>query len=128
MMSRRMVSGLCLSAQRLVEIRGDPRRELTSPAEPRITTPPRAGPVASASVRSSSHPVWAILGEAFMFTRAYSLALLLFAAIVLAPGIVLAQSSIAGVVKDTSGAVLPGVTVEASSDVLIEKVRSAVTD
>ena len=39
-----------------------------------------------------------------------------------------AQASIAGVVKDTSGAVLPGVTVEAASPVLIEKVRSAVTD
>src|SRR6187549_3273381 len=39
-----------------------------------------------------------------------------------------AQSAIAGVVKDTSGAVLPGVTVEAASDVLIEKVRSVVTD
>src|SRR6476659_403054 len=39
-----------------------------------------------------------------------------------------AQSAISGTVKDTSGAVLPGVTVEASSDVLIEKVRSAVTD
>jgi hypothetical protein len=37
-------------------------------------------------------------------------------------------SGIAGTVKDTSGAVLPGVTVEASSPVLIEKVRSAVTD
>ena len=37
------------------------------------------------------------------------------------------QASIAGVVKDTSGAVLPGVTVEAASPVLIEKVRSAVT-
>src|SRR5579871_5337266 len=37
-------------------------------------------------------------------------------------------SSIAGVVKDTTGAVLPGVTVEASSPALIEKVRSAVTD
>ena len=34
----------------------------------------------------------------------------------------------AGVVRDTSGAVLPGVTVEAASDVLIEKVRTAVTD
>src|SRR5262249_48085829 len=33
-----------------------------------------------------------------------------------------------GVVKDTSGAVLPGVTVEVSSPVLIEKTRSAVTD
>ena len=35
---------------------------------------------------------------------------------------------IAGVVRDASGAVLPGVTVEASSPALIEKVRSAVTD
>jgi len=35
---------------------------------------------------------------------------------------------IAGVVKDTSGAVLPGVTVEASSPSLIEKARAAVTD
>src|SRR5688572_25679560 len=39
-----------------------------------------------------------------------------------------AQGSIAGSVKDPSGAVLPGVTVEASSDALIEKVRTAVTD
>ena len=38
------------------------------------------------------------------------------------------SSSIAGVVKDTIGAVLPGVTVEASSPALIEKVRTAVTD
>jgi hypothetical protein len=36
--------------------------------------------------------------------------------------------TLAGVVRDTSGAVLPGVTVEAASPVLIEKVRSAVTD
>ena len=35
-----------------------------------------------------------------------------------------AQSIIAGVARDTSGAVLPGVTVEASSDVLIEKSRT----
>ena len=39
-----------------------------------------------------------------------------------------AQGTIAGLVKDSSGALLPGVTVEASSAVLIEKVRSAVTD
>jgi len=39
-----------------------------------------------------------------------------------------AQSAVAGVVKDSSGAVLPGVTVEASSPVLIEKTRTAVTD
>ena len=37
----------------------------------------------------------------------------------------LAQSAIAGVVKDSSGAVLPGVTVEASSPALIEKMKSA---
>lgn len=35
---------------------------------------------------------------------------------------------IAGLVRDTSGAVLPGVTVEAASPALIEKVRSVVTD
>src|SRR3984893_6807794 len=44
------------------------------------------------------------------------------------PASAYAQASIAGLVKDSSGAVLPGVTVEASSPVLIEKVRSAVTD
>ena len=37
-------------------------------------------------------------------------------------------SGIAGVVRDTSGAVLPGVTVEAASPALIEKVRTVVTD
>ena len=47
---------------------------------------------------------------------------------ILVPSVVYAQASIAGVVKDASGAVLPGVTVEAASPVLIEKVRSAVTD
>jgi hypothetical protein len=36
--------------------------------------------------------------------------------------------AISGVVRDTQGGVIPGVTVEASSPVLIEKVRSAVTD
>jgi hypothetical protein len=38
------------------------------------------------------------------------------------------SGSIAGVVRDTTGAVLPGVTVEAASPVLIEKTRSVVTD
>ena len=45
-----------------------------------------------------------------------------------APAVALAQSEIAGVVRDATGAVLPGVTVEASSPALIEKVRTAVTD
>ena len=57
--------------------------------------------------------------------RFASIALALF---VLAPAAVYAQASVTGVVKDTSGAVLPGVTVEASSPALIEKTRSAVTD
>ena len=39
-----------------------------------------------------------------------------------------AQASITGVAKDTSGAVLPGVTVEATSPALIEKVRTVTTD
>src|ERR1700716_1133608 len=52
----------------------------------------------------------------------------LLALMLLAPRLSHAQASITGTVKDTSGAVLPGVTVEASSPVLIEKVRTAVTD
>ena len=48
--------------------------------------------------------------------------------LVLVPAMAFAQASITGVVKDASGAVLPGVTVEASSPALIEKTRSAVTD
>ena len=46
----------------------------------------------------------------------------------LLPVIASAQAAISGVVRDASGAVLPGVTVEASSPALIEKVRTAVTD
>src|SRR5919198_3535434 len=56
---------------------------------------------------------------------------LIVAAICLAlwPAAASAQtSSIAGEVKDASGAVLPGVTVDVSSPALIEKTRSAVTD
>ena len=55
----------------------------------------------------------------------------LFCLLVLAlliPRALFAQASIAGLVKDSSGAVLPGVTVEAASPALIEKTRTAVTD
>src|SRR5687767_13871176 len=55
-------------------------------------------------------------------------ALSVAAALGLMPSRVSAQGVITGMVKDTSGAVMPGVTVEASSPVLIEKVRTAVTD
>ena len=50
------------------------------------------------------------------------------AAIVLLPSLALAQGTLTGTVKDASGAVLPGVTVEASSPALIEKVRTVTTD
>jgi hypothetical protein len=49
-------------------------------------------------------------------------------AVVALPSLAAAQASISGLVQDTSGAVLPGVTVEAASPALIEKTRSVVTD
>src|SRR5438552_973955 len=54
--------------------------------------------------------------------------LLVVAFVALGASMASAQSIIAGVARDTSGAVLPGVTVEASSDVLIEKSRTVTTD
>ena len=55
-------------------------------------------------------------------------ALVVVSSFLLLPAFAWAQSSITGVVRDGSGAVLPGVTVEAASPALIEKVRSTVTD
>jgi hypothetical protein len=49
-------------------------------------------------------------------------------AVCLLPSVVFAQASLTGAVRDTSGAVLPGVSVEAASPALIERVRTAVTD
>ncbi|MET0164636.1 MAG: carboxypeptidase-like regulatory domain-containing protein, partial [Vicinamibacterales bacterium] len=54
--------------------------------------------------------------------------ILLVSFLLLLPAAASAQSSITGVVRDTSGAVLPGVTVEASGPALIEGSRTAVTD
>lgn len=45
-----------------------------------------------------------------------------------APGLVSAQVAIGGVVKDSSGAVLPGATIEAASPALLEKSRTVVAD
>jgi hypothetical protein len=53
---------------------------------------------------------------------------MVLASLVICQTVAFAQASITGVVSDTSGAVLPGVTVEASSPALIEKVRSVVSD
>ncbi len=60
--------------------------------------------------------------------RAAAKVVVVLAWVLLIPRAVFAQGSITGTVKDATGAVLPGVTVEASSPVLIEKVRSGVTD
>jgi hypothetical protein len=49
-------------------------------------------------------------------------------AVWLVPALSYAQASLTGTVRDSSGAVLPGVTVEAGSAALIEKTRTAVTD
>ena len=56
--------------------------------------------------------------------RSLLVAVLIFAA----PHVAQAQGTIAGVVRDATGAVMPGVTVEAASPALIEKTRTAVTD
>jgi hypothetical protein len=53
---------------------------------------------------------------------------LVIACVALGSSAAFAQGTIAGVVRDASGAVLPGVTVEAASPALIEKVRTAITD
>jgi hypothetical protein len=62
--------------------------------------------------------------------RERAIALLLTLGFLAIPSLSNAQAlgTIAGAVKDASGAVLPGVTVEASSPALIEKVRTVVTD
>jgi Carboxypeptidase regulatory-like domain len=60
--------------------------------------------------------------------RASVKTLTLLAWFVVVPTAAFAQAVIAGTVKDPSGAVLPGVVVEATSPALIEKVRTAVTD
>ena len=48
--------------------------------------------------------------------------------VLLLPAAAFAQAAITGVVRDPSGAVLPGVTVEAASPDLIERVRSVISD
>ena len=65
-------------------------------------------------------------------TRIASVGVAIWVGALLTPAVTAAQgtsaASIAGVVKDTSGAVLPGVTVEAASPALTEKVRTSVSD
>src|SRR5215203_3991206 len=60
--------------------------------------------------------------------RRASIPVLILVAVTLFPSLVFAQGTLTGTVRDQSGGVLPGVTVEASSPALIEKVRTALTD
>ena len=60
--------------------------------------------------------------------RTWRAAWLVIGIFVFLPSAAFAQGSITGVVKDSSGSVLPGVTVEVSSPDLIEKVRTGLTD
>jgi iron complex outermembrane receptor protein len=60
--------------------------------------------------------------------RTIARCVLLFGLVAAVPRVAAAQAILAGEVKDATGAVLPGVTVEAASPALFEKVRAAVTD
>jgi len=63
-----------------------------------------------------------------MRVRSFWVSVIAVAFIGLLAGTAHAQSQIGGVVKDASGAVIPGVTVEAASPALIEKMRTVVSD
>src|SRR5205814_8588927 len=65
--------------------------------------------------------------EGYMTAWISRIALALVSIVVL-PIALFAQGAIGGSVKDSTGAVLPGVTVEAASDALIERTRSVTTD
>src|SRR5687768_4768787 len=60
--------------------------------------------------------------------RAVATGFFVVAALLLLSTPAFSQPAVASTVKDTSGAIMPGVTVEASSPALIEKSRSVVTD
>ena len=60
--------------------------------------------------------------------RSAALRVVLAAAVMLLPSLTFGQGTLTGTVRDPQGSVIPGVTVEASSEALIEKVRTAITD
>jgi hypothetical protein len=85
--------------------------------------------VAKQFERTADVSAWG--GKRMRKSRVSLIAIGVFVSLVYAVALVpdgLAQSAFTGVVKDQSGAVLPGVTVEASSPALIEKSRSTITD
>jgi hypothetical protein len=69
-----------------------------------------------------------ILFEGKTLSMRTALKCLTLVCVLLLPATALAQASLTGTVRDGSGGVLPGVTVEASSPALIEKTRAAITD
>src|SRR5262249_5100682 len=85
--------------------------------------------VASRSSEAASSRAWSsVSGGTGMTRRVLFSAFAALVSLTLFPTPASAQSAIPGTVRDASGAVLPGVTVEASSDVLIEKTRSVVSN
>src|SRR6478609_946063 len=62
------------------------------------------------------------------FMRRLVSGLVLLGVLAIAPAVFAQTTGIVGVARDSSGAVLPGVTVEAASPALIERVRSVTTD
>src|SRR5689334_22485700 len=89
-------------------------------------------------MRSADHDSWRTLGikgDPMTTTparKSWVWCVIALALLLARPAAAFAQGgspgTIAGSVKDTTGAVMPGVTVEASSPALIEKTRSVVTD
>src|SRR5262245_57069013 len=83
------------------------------------------GPRCEGAVRGlARHFVW----RGFMCFRLRAAMLVGALVPLVVPPTASAQSSIAGLVTDSSGGVLPGVTVEAASPALIERVRTVLTD
>ena len=102
---------------------GIERIEVESVALPRDNVSERPNRLLAAGFRAS-------LQEVYMRVLRIGSYILLLGIVTLASAYAqdVASGSVAGTVRDTSGAVLPGATVEAESPALIEKVRTTSTD
>src|SRR5262245_6438492 len=94
---------------------------IASPTTPMVGCRPSCPVTIHAKPRSP----WRGVSRRFVMHRVVKVTAGL-ALILLLPSVVSAQATIAGVVRDPSAAVLPGVSVEAASPVLIEKTRTVV--
>ncbi len=107
----------------------DPTAVVDSPGSAMLAWPALALGKCSVGRSDRTRPIH--LEVRMLRIRRSSVAVMLLAltALVCVPSVLSAQTAeIAGVVRDASGAVLPGVTVEASSPALIEKWRVVFTD